>query len=65
MLPTSSLRVVCTLALLATFAASAPAGAEEPIPDRPRATAVRTDAPPEIDGRLTDPAWQDAALIRR
>ena len=28
----------------------------------PKLTAVRIDAPPEIDGRLEDPAWQKAEL---
>ncbi len=33
------------------------------LPDRPRIQAVRAEVPPQIDGRLDDPAWRDAALI--
>jgi len=31
-------------------------------PAQPLLTAYRTDAPPAIDGKLTDPCWQDAAV---
>lgn len=56
-------RLVCVLAALAWILSSSLASATEPIPNRPRITAVRTDTPPEIDGFLNDAVWQDAALI--
>src|SRR5262245_26599123 len=45
------------LHLFAILALAAPAGTP------PRVTAVRARTPPSIDGRLDDPAWNDAPLL--
>jgi hypothetical protein len=48
----------------ARLIAPAIAGADEPEDAEPRRTprlsAIRTDQPPDVDGRLDEPAWQKA-----
>lgn len=56
---------VAALLVLASLRALVPAAAaQSPSPPRPEAQATRTGgAAPEIDGRLRDPAWEQAAVI--
>ena len=58
----ASFRLLCTLLTVAGLMPTL-ASAAESLPDRPRIGAVKAAIPPEIDGRLDDPAWQEAALI--
>src|SRR5687767_9809759 len=62
MLPTrkGSFRSLITFVSFVSFVVGS---ASAQTPSRPTLTAVRTDRPPVIDGRLDDAMWRTAALI--